>query len=222
MNLRERDSRLSSIDLEKTRLTNELNDKKKEVEKLNSQISGKESVRKEQEQQVINLNGQIGRLNSRIAELNAEIDRYRWLRRENDSLINEIRKNRKTIDSLMKLTGNVNLLGKIFYQDEGNSLVKPSSVPLYLISKKTQRQLAKYNSVFEINCYEKDLNGKKGVYKTTTDANGNYAFRNIPGGEYLLKICTYYGGFYTVKIDPAKRLERNFNASPPVRFPYAN
>ena len=123
----------------------------------------------------------------------------------------------------MKLTGNANLIGKLYYQTEGTSQVKPSNIPVYLIAKARNRQLVKNISVYEINCYEKELNAAKASFKTLTDANGNYVFRNIPEGEYLLKICTYYGGFYTVRItDPKKRLEKNFNASPPVRFPYSN
>jgi len=223
MTLREKDGRLSAIDIEKRRLEKETTEKSEEIRDLKRNISNKEQNIKENEERIKSLTQQIEQLNFRIADLNREIDRYKLLRHENDSLINEIRKNRKTIDSLMRLVGNVNLIGKIYYQNEGNSQAKPSNVPMYLISKKMNRQLAKYNSVYEINCYEKDLTGKKGIYKTVTDANGNYAFRNIPEGDYLLKICTYYGGFYTVTIaDLTKRIERNFNASPPVNFPYSN
>ena len=224
MSLRQKDDRLSAIDIEKTQLKNELAVKNKELEQLVS--DHKKSLNADAQKYKLEIEGlkqQIGQLNSRIADLNREIDRYKLLRNENDSLIKEIRKTRKTIDSLMKLLGNANLIGKLYYQNEGNSQVKPSNIPVYLIAKARNRQLVRDISVYEINCYEKKLNAAEASFKTVTDANGKYEFHNIPEGEYLLKICTYYGGFYTVRItDPKKRVEKNFNASPPVRFPYSN
>ena len=224
MSLRQKDDRLSAIDIEKMQLKNELAVKNKELEQLVA--DHKKSLNADAQkykQEIDGLKQQIDQLNSRITDLNREMDRYKLLRHENDSLIKEIRKTRKTIDSLMKLVGNANLMGKLYYQNEGNSQVKPSNIPVYLIAKARNKQLVRAISVYEINCYEKELNAAEASFKTVTDANGNYAFRNIPEGEYLLKICTYYGGFYTVRItDPKKRVEKNFNASPPVRFPYSN
>ena len=224
MSLRQKDDRLSAIDIEKIQLKNELAVKNKELEQLVS--DHKKNLNADAQKykiEIADLKQQIGQLNSRIDDLNREIDRYKLLRHENDSLIKEIRRTRKTIDSLMKLIGNANLIGKLYYQNDGNSQVKPSNIPVYLIAKAKNRQLVRDISVYEINCYEKELNAAEASFKTVTDANGNYAFRNIPEGEYLLKICTYYGGFYTVRItDPKKRVEKNFNASPPVLFTYSN
>jgi len=142
------------------------------------------------------------------------------LRKELENLRKELHRKHLTIDSLLKVLNNVTLKGKIFYDQEGPD--KPSNLSLYLIPKNENRKIVKKASVYEIFCNEKELNEAKGIKKSVTDVNGNYAFRNVPNGEYLLKICGYYGGFYSVSIKDAdtKPIVNNYNASFPVKYPY--
>lgn len=173
-----------------------------------------------------NMKDSVGILTKEIEGIKAKLAdterRYELLKAENEALRKERDRNRRTIDSLTKLLSSASLIGRIYYDREGNDLVKPANVPMYLIPKTGNRRTVKNVSVYEITCYEKELKEANGI-RTVTDNNGNYAFRNVPAGEYLLKICTYYGGFYTVKIDdPKKQVRINFNASPPIRYPYTN
>jgi hypothetical protein len=208
-----------ALRIENDKIRSQLNEKQAELNRL-IKLQGTSASASELNKNITDLKKQINDLQIKLDEIQP---RYELIKKENDALKNERNSNRRTIDSLLKLVGNVNLLGKLYYQNEGNSRVKPSNIPIYLIAKNKNRRIINNASVYEINCYDKELNGAKASFKTVTDANGNYAFRNIPEGEYLLKICTYYGGFYTVRItDSKKRLERNFDASPPVRFPYSN
>jgi len=208
-----------ALRLENDKVKSQLNEKQIELNRL-IKLQGTSASTPELNKIITDLKNQISVLKIKLDDLQP---RYELIKKENDTLKIERNSNRKTIDSLLKLVGNVNLLGKLYYQNEGNSQVKPSNIPIYLIAKNKNRRIINNASIYEINCYEKELNGAKASFKTVTDANGNYTFRNIPEGEYLLKICTYYGGFYTVRItDSKKRLERNFDASPPVRFPYSN
>jgi len=140
------------------------------------------------------------------------------LRKELETLRKELMKKQITIDSLLRALGNVTLKGKIYYDQDGPD--KPSNLSLYLIPQNENRKIIRNASVYEIFCNEKELDGVKGIKKTVTDINGYYAFRNVPKGEYLLKICGYYGGFYKISIGNVKPLEKDFNASFPVKYPY--
>lgn len=203
---------------ENEKLRSQLNEKEIELDRL-IKLQGISTPAPESNKNITELKNQITALKIKLDDIQP---RYELIKKENDALKIERNTQRKTIDSLLKLVGNVNLLGKLYYQNDGISQVKPANIPLYLIAKNKNRRIINNASVYEISCYDKELNGAKASFKTVTDANGNYAFRNIPEGEYLLKICTYYGGFYNIKItDSKKRLERNFDASPPVRFPYS-
>jgi hypothetical protein len=200
-------------------LTTKLNEKEIELNKYKDLLNAQPS-RPALLDSIKRLNKEIETLSGGLKDLQPEINR---LKKENEDLKKEIKGYLRIIDSLKNITGTISMTGRLYYQDEGNRQLKPSNIPVYLISKASNRRIVKNASVYEINCYEKELKSAKASFKTVTDANGNYTFRNVPAGDYLLKICTYYGGFYTVKItDSKKTLHLNLNASPPVRFLYAN
>lgn len=177
------------------------------------------------------LSGQIGDLQDKLSASEKRVEELisenktlneenLKLRKELETVRKELFKKQIAIDSLLKVLGNVSIRGKLFYYQQINDSVKPSNVTMYLIPQKGNLRVVKNASVYEITCYEKELNEAQGRFRTTTDNDGNYVFRNVPNGEYLLKICTYYGGFYTVKVSDSKKpMEKDFPASPSIRYP---
>ena len=52
--------------------------------------------------------------------------------------------------------------------------------------------------IYDINCNSVNKAKVKGL-KTATYYNGNFYFPNVDKGNYLIKICSYYGGYYVHK-----------------------
>jgi hypothetical protein len=71
---------------------------------------------------------------------------------------------------------------------------------------------------YEIYCNEMNLDAAKGK-QVARYINGNYTFFNVPPGnqEYFVKICDYYGGFYTLKKSKAGNEVIRLDAAPPIR-----
>ena len=207
-----------------TGLNQNINEHNLSVNRLQLQIdrllpSSNDSVRQ--------LNNQIKILQLDIKDfqkkLAASLENVDLLKKENQQLRKELINIKGTIDSLKREMGDVSINGNLYYDKHGENLVKPANITLYLIPKKNNRKIVRNASIYEISCYEKELKEANGRIITKTDNNGNFVFRKlIPNEEYLLKICTYYGGFYTVKVGDKKPLELSLNASPPVRYPIAN
>jgi len=70
--------------------------------------------------------------------------------------------------------------------------------------------------VYEINCDEINLK-KADKRKTAIFSNGYYYFPDVDAGKYLIKICTYYGGFYTYSKQSSGMETLTWDASPPIR-----
>jgi hypothetical protein len=71
---------------------------------------------------------------------------------------------------------------------------------------------------YEIYCNEMNLDAAKGK-QVARYINGTYTFFNVPAGnqEYFVKICDYYGGFYTLKKSKAGNEVIQLDAAPPIR-----
>ena len=111
--------------------------------------------------------------------------------------------------------------GKLFY-DLGNSKRKAAAgLVVYLLSNNTQTApVIKAISKYETTCDEKKIKSDRNYKVASTDKEGYFFFNNIKKGSYLLKICTYYGGYYkfTIKADFKGTLSLpDYEADPPIK-----
>jgi hypothetical protein len=60
------------------------------------------------------------------------------------------------------------------------------------------KAIIKKAKVYDINCNSINTAKVTGL-KTATYYNGNFYFPNVDKGNYLIKICSYYGGYYMKK-----------------------
>jgi hypothetical protein len=107
---------------------------------------------------------------------------------------------------------------KLFYSKKYNEQINPpENLRLYLIPYTyNNSKVIKNAKVYEINCNESDLQ-KAENRKTAIFWNGYYYFPDVDAGKYLIKICTYYGGFYTYKKESSGMETLSWDASPPIR-----
>lgn len=111
--------------------------------------------------------------------------------------------------------------GKLYY-DLGNRKSKSAAdLIVYLIPNNRENQrIIGAASQYEVACKEENIKSAKGYRITVTDKEGNFFFNNINKGRYLIKICTYYGGYYNINIKANFKgtisLPR-FEADPPIK-----
>jgi cell division protein YceG involved in septum cleavage len=111
--------------------------------------------------------------------------------------------------------------GKIYY-DLGYSKKKiGSGLVIYLIPNNTQNaSIVSSISRDKVSCNEKLIKTARNYKVAITDKAGYYFFNNITPGAYLLKICTYYGGYYqfTIKTSFTGTLSLpDFEADPSIK-----
>ena len=107
---------------------------------------------------------------------------------------------------------------KLYYGNKYNTKVNPpDNLTIYLIPYSNKNsQVIKDAKVYEINCDEASLK-KAENRKTAIFRNGFYYFPDVDAGKYLIKICTYYGGFYTYSKRSSGMETLTWDASPPIR-----
>ena len=111
--------------------------------------------------------------------------------------------------------------GKIYY-DLGNSKRKMGSgLVIYLIpNNSSNASIVRTISRYEASCNERLIKTARNYKVAVTDKAGYYFFNNITLGSYLLKVCTYYGGYYrfTIRAGFTGTLSLpDFEADPPIR-----
>lgn len=107
---------------------------------------------------------------------------------------------------------------KLYYGNKYNTkLHPPDNLTIFLIPYSPQNsRIIKNARLYEINCDESGIK-KADAYKTATFMNGYYYFPDVSAGKYLIKICTYYGGFYSYTKNSSGMETLNWDASPPIR-----
>jgi hypothetical protein len=111
--------------------------------------------------------------------------------------------------------------GNLYY-DLGNYKKKNASgLTIYLIPViEGNDKIIKGASRYEATCNEESIKRAKGYKITISDKEGNFFLNNISKGKYLVKICSYYGGYYLINIKSnftgTVSLPR-FEADPPVK-----
>ncbi|MES2893356.1 MAG: hypothetical protein V4725_15130 [Bacteroidota bacterium] len=113
---------------------------------------------------------------------------------------------------------NFNLKLNLYYTGKKNTRIKaPGNLSIYLIpdiinNKKIIRQA----KLFEIRC---DLPALKKAqnFQIANYHNGKYGFAGLPAGKYFVKICDYYGGYYSFTKNAEGVQEIDWDAAPPIR-----
>ncbi|HLF45453.1 MAG TPA: hypothetical protein VI548_03465, partial [Chitinophagaceae bacterium] len=106
----------------------------------------------------------------------------------------------------------------LYYSLKQNDLVSPPDNTIIYLIPYTQKNMRviKNASVYEISCDESFLKEAKDR-KTAIPFNGSFYFPDVKPGKYLVKICTYYGGYYTYHKTKEGMESLNWDASPPIR-----
>jgi hypothetical protein len=77
----------------------------------------------------------------------------------------------------------------------GKKVIIPPNLTVYLIPDiPANKRIIKSASVFEIRTNEPLLKTATG-YQVAQYCSGRYLFHHVPKGKYLIKVCTYYGGY---------------------------
>ncbi|MEO8569952.1 MAG: hypothetical protein ABI419_12465 [Ginsengibacter sp.] len=108
---------------------------------------------------------------------------------------------------------------KLYFSfDKKDSMNKLGSFPVYLIpDSRKNTSIIRDAQYYELRTNEdKLLKEAKGI-RPAKFSNGFYYFPNLPIGNYLIKICTYYGGYYSYNKTKAGTESLTLNASPPIR-----
>ena len=112
---------------------------------------------------------------------------------------------------------NNNVILNLYYGTSLNRTKAPGNLTLYLIPySPDNRKIINAAKLYEIRCDEYNLKKAKG-YKIARYEKGTYVFASVPQGKYLVKICTYYGGFYTFKKEANDIKIIEWDAAPPIR-----
>jgi hypothetical protein len=100
----------------------------------------------------------------------------------------------------------------------GSSKTKvPANLRIYLIPyNDSNKRIIRKAEVYEVGCDVLNLNKAKNK-KIAKYKDGNYLFYDVNPGKYFIKICAYYGGYYTYTKKTTGNVTVNFDASPPIR-----
>ncbi|WP_462249244.1 hypothetical protein [Ferruginibacter sp.] len=111
--------------------------------------------------------------------------------------------------------------GKLYYDLGSKKSKTGADLRIYLIPKTAANtSVVKNASAYTASCDEKMLCSAKNYKVTISDKGGYYYFTNVTQGIYLIKICTYYGGYYSFTIKTNFKGTINlpdFEVDPPVR-----
>ncbi len=111
--------------------------------------------------------------------------------------------------------------GKLYYDLGSKKSKTGTDLKIYLIPKiAANATVVKNASAYTASCDEKMLSSAKNYKVAISDKGGYYYFTNVTQGVYLIKICTYYGGYYSFTIKTNFRGTINlpdFEVDPPVR-----
>lgn len=84
------------------------------------------------------------------------------------------------------------------FKQPGEMPLTPSSSILLIPDINANRAIVRKAKIYDINCNSVDVVNAKGI-KTAVYYNGYFYFPDVKKGSYLIKICSYYGGYYLHK-----------------------
>jgi hypothetical protein len=96
---------------------------------------------------------------------------------------------------------NGTIKGRLYYDLANRRTKTGADLPIYLIPNTTvNAAVIRDASAYSPACNEIMLRRSRGYKVAISDKSGVYYFTNITAGRYLVKICTYYGGYYSFTI----------------------
>ena len=107
----------------------------------------------------------------------------------------------------------------LFYSQSKKAQGKvPDNLIIYMIPESNvNKSIIRNAKLYEIHCDEK-LWGNAKDLKIAKYIRGNYTFFDVPPGKYFVKICSYYGGYYSyTKKTTGNETAPKWDASPPIR-----
>lgn len=103
-----------------------------------------------------------------------------------------------------------------FYSSKNEDI--PDNLTIYLIPDvSANKKIIRESKVYEKHCDDTNLKKAEGV-KTAIFNDNVYSFPDVSPGEYFIKICAYYGGYYTItKKAIGNETTRKLDISPPIK-----
>ena len=112
---------------------------------------------------------------------------------------------------------NFNLKLDLHYASQKARSRPPSNLTIFLIpDSAANRKIIRRAKLYEIHCDDNTLR-KTSNFKVATFYNGSYGFAGVPKGKYFIKICAYYGGYYTFTKTSEQMQELTWDVSPPIQ-----
>ena len=93
----------------------------------------------------------------------------------------------------------------------------PSDLAIYLIPVKNNGKIINAVSLYETHCNDNIIAKASGLVRTANYYNGQYFFNDVPKGEYLVKVCTYYGDYKPISRKADVRQPVELELSPPTQ-----
>lgn len=93
----------------------------------------------------------------------------------------------------------------------------PANLKIYLIPyNSSNKSIINNAQLYEIRCDEMNLDKAKDK-RIARYKKGSYLFYDVPPGKYFVKICAYYGGYYTYTKKSFGNVAVDWEMSPPIR-----
>lgn len=149
----------------------------------------------------------IYELTKKIMEYEAEIASLKKKLKPSDSSIRQ-----PVISKAEPVTPNDSSLVVQFDPGSKYGNIPTNNLSVFIIpySKKAKRRFMQYEINCDFNLIEK-MNGKVAGYY-----NGIYFFNNVDPGKYLIKVCSYYGGYEVVDRSVGYQVVK-MQVAPPVQ-----
>ncbi|HEX8314293.1 MAG TPA: hypothetical protein VF609_04840 [Flavisolibacter sp.] len=210
--------RQTELENEKSALESSIAKKNKEIDDFinyqrrldSANIDAKRSIRFLQE-----------RLRDNLAALEATTNRYNnMVKFHNDYIVQVSKKDlveeEDTTSDMLYDTNSLHINLQYASVKKGQSKA-PKNLRIYLIPDNgSNKNIIRDAKTYEMYCNELNLDKAKGR-KIARFKDGAYKFYDVPPGKYLVKICTYYGGYYTYTRKRSGNDIVSWEAAPPVQ-----
>lgn len=184
------------------------------IKSLNTRLSKAETENEDNKKVIATINNDLEILKKAYNELQVKYDKLDRAYKDHMRLYHPYP---IPITPAATIDTNYNLKLNLYYGSSKNRTKAPGNLTIYLIPyNKANKRIIADAKLYEIRCDEYNLTKAVG-YKMARYYKGSYVFASVSPGKYLVKICTYYGGFYTYNKTTGNTEEFVWDASPPIR-----
>ncbi|HEY0042780.1 MAG TPA: ATP-binding protein [Flavisolibacter sp.] len=201
---------------EKGELEKMVTTKTKAIDDFTTYQKKSDSTTKEAKWYITNLQKRVATDSARLALMQKN---YKELISQYDNYILQVSRPEVLEDDGPDAAYDTNSLHiNLFYgAPQSNKTSTAKNMRLYLIpDTDANKRIIRNAKTYEMYCDELNLDKAKDK-KIAKFKNGTYKFYDVPPGKYFVKICTYYGGFYTLTKSANGNMKVNWDASPPIR-----